>query len=491
MATRHHPVRNVRLFTRNKFWLAFITCLAVILTTSVSAHAKKRRKQRAEPVPVVSTQSKLLAGLPHAMDVLANGLKIYAVKYPSPGVIAYQIPVRVGSRNEVLEGRTGFAHFFEHLMFRGTKKRTGKEFGDLYTRLGVENNAWTWNDMTNYHGTASPRVFEQILEAEADRFMNLSFDEKLFRDEAGAVLGEYNKNIANPENVIEEKLAELAFEKHTYGHTTMGYKSDIVKYGERYGDVWPFFKRHYRPSNTAIVVVGDIDPKRTIQLVKKYFGPWRNPVLTAAALRAESVPPEPVQTEARISSETLDKPAQTRLAIAYKIPPFSSENSDFAVLNAIAEIAFSDISPFVQKYRYEQKWLDSVYAPVIEMIDPGIWTVNLRLSNTGKPHTETLITEVQKTLNALASAAPSSSILTEAKNRLMNERNVGWFSSPDALASRIAWYSTIDPPSLAGFSVLDRVMNSIKTLAPNQIQSFAQTHLVEAKRNIVILRGNE
>ncbi|HRK03144.1 MAG TPA: hypothetical protein PLH57_10815, partial [Oligoflexia bacterium] len=77
------------------------------------------------------------------------------------------------------------------------------------------------------------------------------------------------------------------------------------------------------------------------------------------------------------------------------------------------------------------------------------------------------------------------------KNRLMNERNVGWFSSPDALASRIAWYSTIDPPSLAGFSVLDRVMNSIKTLAPNQIQSFAQTHLVEAKRNIVILRGNE
>lgn len=482
--------RKIRVSKPTRWLTGFVGLILLFVTAT--ADAKKHSRRRDEnALPTPSTQSKLLKGMPHAIEVLTNGLKIFAVKYPSPGVIAYQIPVRVGSRNETLQGRTGFAHFFEHLMFRGTKNRSGKEFGDLYTRLGVENNAWTWNDMTNYHGTASPQAFEQILAAEADRFMNLSFDEKLFRDEAGAVLGEYNKNIANPDNVMEEKLAELAFTKHTYGHTTMGYKDDILKYGERYNDVWPFFKRHYRPSKTSIVIVGDIDPKHAIKLVKKHFGPWKNAVVTATALRTDAIPAEPMQTEARKTTESLDKPAQTRISIGYKVPAFTSHNDDFATLRMIAELAFSDVSPFVQTFRYEKKWVDAVSAPVIETIDPGLWTINLRLSNEGKKHEQDLIKEVQSTLSAIATNGIDSKELKSARSRLTNETTIGMFSSPDALASRIAWYTTIEKPSRTGYAVLDSVLESIKKIKEADIQEFAKAHLVEAKRNTVILRGNE
>src|SRR4051812_23605699 len=90
--------------------------------------------------------------LPHRSVTLPNGLRVFLVRYPSPGAVAYQLLVRAGSRNEIEKGKSGFAHFFEHLMFRGTKKMSAKDFGSLYTRLGCENNAATSNDYTVYHG---------------------------------------------------------------------------------------------------------------------------------------------------------------------------------------------------------------------------------------------------------------------------------------------------------------------------------------------------
>src|SRR5579871_1254359 len=138
-------------------------------------------------VSVCSASDHILT-LPHKEAVLPNGLKVFMVKYPSPGVVAYQVAVHAGSRNEIEKGKTGFAHFFEHLMFRGTKHLKAKQFGELYVKLGNENNDWKGNDMTDYHGVVASIYLPKILAAEADRFANLSFPEKLLRDEAGAVL---------------------------------------------------------------------------------------------------------------------------------------------------------------------------------------------------------------------------------------------------------------------------------------------------------------
>src|ERR1700737_1273105 len=135
---------------------------------------------------------------PVEMHALSNGLRVAFVQYDPPGLVAYYTLMRVGSRNEVEKGRSGFAHFFEHMMFRGTKQHSAEEYSQTMTRLGLNTNAFTSEDMTAYHLHGPARSLPTIIEYEADRFQNLEYDEAAFRTEAGAILGENVKSASNP-----------------------------------------------------------------------------------------------------------------------------------------------------------------------------------------------------------------------------------------------------------------------------------------------------
>lgn len=434
--------------------------------------------------------SKLIS-MPHRMHVLKNGLKVFLVKYPSAKIVAYQLPVRVGSRNEVEKGKTGFAHFFEHLMFRGTKNRTAKEFGELYVRLGCENNAWTWFDMTNYHGVVASMYLGQILEAEADRFQNLHFDEKVLKDEAGAVLGEYHKDVARPEFILEERLLALAFQKHTYAHTTMGYKEDVLNFTERYADVWPFFKRYYRPNNTRIVLVGDISFDREIARIEALFGKWKNPEGLADELEASAVPgllQEKDQTAEKKELIEIDKSTQTRVAIAYKVPGFKTKNNESAALAILAEALFSATSDFQQTHRFQKKWVDSVNYSPFETIDPGLWTIQLRLSSEGKGHEQELVQAVDEALQSLLKEDQkklSVMKLEDTKKRFQNSAIVGSFQSPQGLADRIAWYTNFE----SDFQVLDRHFDQISNVQLQDLKIFVEKYLSKNRRTVLTLKG--
>ncbi len=413
---------------------------------------------------------------------LPNGLRIYLVKYPSPGVIAYQIPVRVGSRNEVEAGKSGFAHFFEHLMFRGSKARTGAELSALYTKLGIENNAWTDLDLTNFHGVSSAANLPQVLDAEADRFKNLAFPEPLFKDEAGAVLGEYFKSISNPGFVLEEKMAATAFKKHPYGHTTMGYKDDIVAFPKRYADVWPFFQRYYRPDNVSVVLVGDVDFDRERALIEKVFGDWMPQPAEMVA-----IPEEPTQTEARRADIRVEVPTQTRIAVAYKVPAFTTAKKDSAALSIAAELAFSVVSDFQANYRFKKRWVDEVEASPSMNVDPGLWTIRVRLSEAGEKNADAVLSAIENTVAQLRKAPPSNLKLLGAKKRIRNAALTGGFHSPDALAGQVAWFTSFEPD----LDVIDRVLERVSEVQPADVHHFAKTQLVDTQKNVVVLRGKK
>src|SRR5688500_14542291 len=129
---------------------------------------------------------------------LPNGLRVIVVPTGFPNIVSIQIPVQTGSRNEVEPGKSGFAHFFEHMMFRGTKEYPPDKYNSIITKAGARQNAYTTDDYTNYHTTFAKEDLEQVLKIEADRFQNLSYPEEAFKTESRAVLGEYNKNSANP-----------------------------------------------------------------------------------------------------------------------------------------------------------------------------------------------------------------------------------------------------------------------------------------------------
>ncbi|MCZ2110945.1 MAG: insulinase family protein, partial [Dehalococcoidia bacterium] len=112
---------------------------------------------------------------------LPNGLRVIVVNTGFPNLVSLQIPVQTGSRNEVEPGKSGFAHFFEHMMFRGTEKYPPEVYQDIITRAGARQNAYTTDDYTNYHVTFANEDLERILEIEADRFIHLAYSEEGFK----------------------------------------------------------------------------------------------------------------------------------------------------------------------------------------------------------------------------------------------------------------------------------------------------------------------
>src|ERR1051325_3546420 len=207
---------------------------------------------------------------------LPNGLKIIVIPTGFPNIVSIQIPVQTGSRNEVEPGKSGFAHFFEHMMFRGTKAYPPEKYQEILTKAGARQNAYTTDDYTNYHITFAKEDLETMLKIEADRFQNLSYPEASFKTEARAVLGEYNKNSANPINKLLEVQREHAFTAHTYKHTTMGFIRDIEDMPNQFEYSKSFFDRWYRPEYTTLIVAGDIDPEAVTAMVEQHWGAWKS-----------------------------------------------------------------------------------------------------------------------------------------------------------------------------------------------------------------------
>src|ERR1051325_12128900 len=196
----------------------------------------------AAAVPAAPASTKAFP-FPIELHTLPNGLRVALIQYDSPGLVAYYTLMRVGSRNEVEKGRSGYAHFFEHMMFRGTKQHPSDDYNSTVTRLGLNTNAYTSLDMTVYHLYGPAMALPTIIEYEADRFQNLAYDEAQFKTEAGAILGEYAKSASNPELKLAEVLQGTAFDKHTYKHLTIGFLQDIQAMPSGFSYSREFFRR--------------------------------------------------------------------------------------------------------------------------------------------------------------------------------------------------------------------------------------------------------
>src|ERR1700730_4533009 len=146
----------------------------------------------------------------YSQEDLPNGLRLVTVPTDYPNIVAVYIVVQTGSRNEVEPGHTGFAHLFEHLMFRGTPKVSPEQYNQALNRIGASSNASTSDDLTVYHTTFSKEDLDSVLMLEADRFQHLKFAEPEFKTESLAVLGEYNKNSSRPFSKLFEVLHDTA-----------------------------------------------------------------------------------------------------------------------------------------------------------------------------------------------------------------------------------------------------------------------------------------
>ena len=151
------------------------------------------------------------------------------------------------------------------MMFRGTKKYPGPVRERIVTGLGARANASTTDDFTMFHLTFAKEDLEKVIELESDRFQNLSYDESAFQTEAGAVYGEYRIGASQPWFALHEKLQDLAYDVHTYKHTTIGFEADVKAMPGAYEYSLAFYRRYYRPENVVLLVTGDVDPLGDVQ----------------------------------------------------------------------------------------------------------------------------------------------------------------------------------------------------------------------------------
>ena len=167
----------------------------------------------------------------YSQEDLPNGLRVITIPTEFPNIVSLYIVVQTGSRNEVEPGRSGFAHLFEHMMFRGTERFPAPKYTAEVKRIGAAQNAYTSDDLTVYHTTFSKEDLDTMLMLEADRFQHLKYSPDLFKTETLAVLGEYNKSSTDPSEKLFEVLRDTAYARHTYKHTTIGFLKDIQEIG--------------------------------------------------------------------------------------------------------------------------------------------------------------------------------------------------------------------------------------------------------------------
>lgn len=436
-----------------------VTVLLILVLSSIALG----QKQKIFPYPVHKKQ-------------LPNGLKLVVVPFDSPGIMAYYTVVRVGSRNEVEPGVTGFAHFFEHMMFRGTPKYSNEKYQAILKDLGVDSNAFTSDDWTCYHSTAPASALETIMDMESDRFQNLKYSLEDFQKEAKAVLGEYNKSAASPFLAINEAERDTMFQKHTYKHSTIGFLKDIVDMPNQYDYSLKFFDRFYRPEYCTVMVVGDVKPEQVFKLAEKYYGPWKH------GNHVADIPVEPAQTGEKIADIPWKGRTLPYLVVAFHAPAFSTETKDKVALNLLAKLAFGNTSALYQKLVLAEQRADLLAANADDSRDPGSFEIYVRVKN--EAELAKVRDEVYAKLEELKVKPVAEGELAEVKSNFRYNFAMQ-LRTPDEVANMLGNYI-----NLAGEpEAVNKVFELYDQVTPADIQRVAQQIFTKENRTVLTLKG--
>ncbi|NUM70438.1 MAG: insulinase family protein [Ignavibacteriaceae bacterium] len=407
---------------------------------------------------------------------LPNGFKSILIPMDSPGLVSYYSVVRTGSRDEWEPGKSGFAHFFEHMMFRGTDRYPGRVYDSIITSIGADANAYTDDDLTVYHLNFASEDLEKVMDLESDRFQYLNYSKEQFQTESGAVYGEYRKGRTSPVSVAFEKLREIAFTEHTYGHTTIGYEADIKDMPNQFEYSKSFYKRYYRPENVILVIAGDLDVAKTTGMIKKYYSSWKPGYVMP------EIKPEPEQKEFRKAEVEYDGKTLPLILIGFKADAFNVNDKDYMASFAFAELAFGETSELYKKLVLEEQKVQFVAGWPAMQRDPYLFTIYSMIKN--PDDIDYVLSEIDKTIEKFSRELPDAGklanlIKSSKYSFLMN------LDTPENVASSLPPYITLT----GDIKVIDQFYNALSKITPEDIKNAVGKYFVKEKKNLVVLRG--
>lgn len=414
----------------------------------------------------------------YTLDTFTNGLRLVTVPTEHKNLISLYLVVQTGSRNEIEPGKSGFAHFFEHMMFRGSEHYTSDQRDAIMKSAGAEANAYTTDDRTVYHALFSAKDLDEIIKLEADRFQRLKYSEADYKTEARAVLGEYNKNSANPLSKLWEVLRERAFTKHTYKHTTMGFIQDIEDMPNQHDYSLDFYRRYYRPEYTVILMVGDVTREKAFAHTSKYFGEWQR-----GDYKPE-IPIEPPQKQTVTAIVDWPSPTLPYVAVAYHGPAFSTRQKDKAALDFVVPIGFGENSELYQKLVLKEQKVDMLMTSFDDQLDPELFTVLARVKSVAD--VDYVREQIIATFDRFTEETVPRQKLEETRSHLKYSTALGWVS-PGAIAGFLAPYIALRGTPEA----VDKLFALYQTITPKDIQEQAKRYFTEENRIVVSLSTKE
>jgi zinc protease len=407
---------------------------------------------------------------------LENGFKIIVIPLSNPGLVAYYSVVRTGSMDEFEEGHTGFAHFFEHMMFRGTKKYPGDMYDKLVAAMGADTNAYTTDDLTAYHLVFANEDLEKVMELESDRFQNLDYEEAEFKTESGAVLGEYLKAKTNPWFTIYEGMLFHAFASHTYKHTTIGFEKDIRAMPSMYEYSKNFYKRYYRPENVVLLVCGDVDPANVFQLAEKYYSPWKKGYVKP------TIPVEPEQSKPVSGSVTYKGKTLPILGVAYKGLKYEPASKEYVASYILGDIMFGETSDLYTKLVLKEQKVQALEAEFSRNRDPNLNSVLAMIKK--KEDVDYVKLEIAKTIKKYQTELMDKEKLAQLKSNLRYSFLMR-LSSTARIASSLPRIIAI----YGGIDAIDRYYETLETITVEDVKQAAEKYFSDNRKTEILMLG--
>ncbi len=410
--------------------------------------------------------------LNYTMTTLPNGLKVVFLEDHSTPIVHAEIWYHVGSKNEKM-GRTGFAHLFEHMMFKGSKNVEPEGHPSWISSVGGQSNAYTTEDATVFWQTFPAQYLPLVLWLEADRMASLRIDEKVFQTEREVVKEERRMRVENqPYGRLNEIIYDQAFTVHPYKHPTIGSMADLE--AASIADVRDFFRTYYVPNNATLVLVGDFDVKEAQALVTQYLG--RVPKSDRPVPR--DIPVEPPSTkERRVKlEESWPLPA---VAIAHHIT-FDGHPDSYPLHIASKVLSDGQSSRIYRKLVYEKRLALAAFGGGNIIEDPNLFFA-VAIVQPGKT-TEETINALTEELDRLKKEPITAAELQQAKNQFARDYILGRESNKDK-ASTLGHAVVIHDDITTADGEFDIFMNTTAA----DVQRVAQKYFTAENRLVLTI----
>ena len=400
--------------------------------------------------------------------VLDNGLKVLLLEDHKSPAVTFQVWYRVGGRNEK-DGKSGLAHFLEHMMFKGTPSTGPEEYSRIIAKNGGRSNAFTSSDMTVYFATMSREKIGIELDLEADRMANALLGEQYFEPEKKVIQEERRlRTDDNPGSALSEVAGAVAFMVHPYRRPVVGWMEDIEKLTRQ--DLVDFYKLYYAPNNAFVVVVGDFSTDEILPKIRNAFGK----IARDADAPKVSVQEPEQQGERRV---ILKKEAELPFLLMFYHAPNLQSADSFALDVLSVVLAGGRSARLYHELVYEKRMVRGVDADYSRVsVDPMGFSITAQLLPGIQP--ANVEREIYGSLEKIKSELITERELQKAKNQI----EAAFIFDQDSIfgqAMKLGYYEIT-----GGWRQLDTYLDGIRKVTREDIRRVAQQYLDGDRRTV-------